>query len=412
MKRVVITGIECITPGGIGIEETWDTLVCGRSGIQTLTRFDTSAFPVKFGGEVKNFDPQKWLSPADVKKYDLSALFVLAAAELAIESSNLDLDREDATRIGVIIGSGIGGINEIEVQHSRLLERGPGRVSPYFIPKLMMNALSGVVSIRYGFQGPNFVTASACASGAHAYGLAFKTIKYGEADIVFTGGGESALTPLGLAGFCALKSLSMRNDQPEKASRPFDLKRDGFVISEGAGVLIFEEHEHAKKRGAKIYAEVFGFGMTGDAHHITAPVPDGSGAARAMELALEEGKIPKESVAYINAHGTSTPLNDVMETRAIKRVFGSQAKKLAISSSKSMLGHLLGASGGVELAITALSVDRGIVHPTANYEYPDPECDLDYIPEGARDLNVEVALSNSFGFGGHNTSIAIGKCRS
>ncbi|MBI1851594.1 MAG: beta-ketoacyl-ACP synthase II [Planctomycetes bacterium] len=410
-RRVVITGLGTVTCLGYEKETVWSSLVAGRTGIARISRFDTTGFDVTFGGEVKDFDPVKWLPAHEVKHHDLVAQFVIAAGDLCVKDAGIDFPKEDTTRIGVILGSGIGGIGEIETQHERLMKRGPSRVSPYLVPKLMMNAISGQLSIRYGLRGPNYVTASACASSAHALGAALRAIQYDEADAVLTGGSEAALTPLGLAGFCALRGLSTRNDQPERASRPFDKNRDGFVMGEGSGILLFEELEHAKKRGARMYAEVYGFGMSADAHHITAPAPDGEGAARAMNLALKDGALNPSDVDYVNAHGTSTPLNDVVETRAIKHVFGSHAKKLAISSSKSMIGHLLGASGAVELAITALSIERGTVHPTINYETPDPECDLDYVPNEARELAVRAAISNSLGFGGHNATIAVGRVR-
>jgi 3-oxoacyl-[acyl-carrier-protein] synthase II len=410
-RRVVITGLGTITCVGHEKDSVWSALVAGRTGIGPITRFDTAEFDVKFGGEVKAFDPTKWLPAHEVKHHDLVVQFAIAAGDLCVADSGIDFAKEDSARIGVILGSGIGGIGEIETQHERLMKRGPSRVSPYLVPKLMMNAISGQISIRYGLRGPNYVTASACASSAHALGAALRAIQYDEADMVVTGGSEAALTPLGLAGFCALRGLSTRNDAPERASRPFDKDRDGFVMGEGAGILLFEELGHAKKRGARIYAEVLGFGMSGDAHHITAPAPDGEGAARAMALALRDGGLQPTDVDYVNAHGTSTPLNDVIETRAIKHVFGPHAKKLAISSSKSMIGHLLGASGAVELAITAQSIERGMVHPTINYENPDPECDLDYVPNEARELSVRAAISNSLGFGGHNATLALGRLR-
>ncbi len=408
-RRVVITGVGAITSIGSEKEEIWRNLVSGKNGVSAISRFDASAFDVNFGGEIKNFDPTKWLPAHEVRHHDPFTQYAIAAGDLCLSDSGIELAKEDVNRFGVILGSGIGGISEIETQHERLLKRGPSRVSPYLVPKLMMNAISGQLSIRHGLKGPNFVTASACASGAHALGMALKLVQIGDADLVMTGGSEAALTPLGLAGFCALKGLSTRKEQPERASRPFDRERDGFVMGEGAGMLIFEELEHARKRRAHVYAEVLGFGMTGDAHHITAPAPDGEGAARAMSLALRDAGLDPVNVDYVNAHGTSTPLNDAVETRAIKRVFGDHAKKLAISSSKSMIGHLLGASGAVELAFTALMVDRGIVHPTINYEFPDPECDLDYVPNEARELRVRAAISNSLGFGGHNATIAVGR---
>lgn len=408
-RRVVVTGLGAVTCLGTDLESFWDSLVAGKSGVGNIERFDSSQFDVHFAGEIKGFDPSRWIPAHEARKHDLFSLYAIAACDDAIKDAGLEPAKEDPDRVGVVLGTGIGGINEMESQHQRLTERGPGKVSPFLIPKMMCNAMAGQLSIRHGFRGPSFVTGSACASGAHAIGLALRSIQFGEADVILTGGSESAITPLGLAGFCALKALSTRNDAPQRASRPFDKDRDGFVMGEGAGMLVFEELEHAKRRGARIYAEVLGFGQTSDAYHITAPSPGGEGAANAMRRALDDAKLPLDAVDYVNAHGTSTPLNDQIETTAIKAVFGPSAKRLAISSTKSMIGHLLGASGSVELVVTALSVQRGVAHPTINQETRDPACDLDYVPNSARDLRIRAALSNSLGFGGHNVSLAIGR---
>jgi len=406
-RRVVITGLGAICSLGSRVSEIWKSLVAGKSGISTIERFDTSDFPVHIGSEVADFDPTKWMTPREARSLDRFTQLGVAAAVECVTDSGVALDEEDPYRVGVILGSGIGGISEIEAQHAKLIQRGPGRVSPFLVPKMMGNAVSGVISIRYGLKGINYVAVSACASGLNGIAAALRTIQYGDADLVVTGGSEAALGPLGLAGFCSARALSRRNDDPERASRPFDRERDGFVMSEGAGVLLLEEYEHARKRDAKIYAEVAGCGNTGDAHHITAPHPEGSGAAKAMELALQDGGIDPDEVEYVNAHGTSTELNDKIETAAIKSVFGDRARKLAVSSTKSMIGHMLGASGGFETVVTALSVHEGTLHPTINQEVPDPECDLDYVPNTAREATVRCAITNSFGFGGHNACIAL-----
>ncbi len=408
-RRVVITGVGVACSLGFRKDDVWDRLVAGTSGVSTIENFDTTDFAVHIGAEIKNFDPTQWMTPREAKGYDRFSQFGVAAAEECVQDSGIDFSKVDPYRVGVLIGTGIGGITEIETQHEKLVTRGPSRVSPFLVPKMMGNAVSGVISMRYGLQGINYVAMSACASGSNAIGAALRTIQFGDADVVVTGGSEAALGPLGLAGFCSARALSRRNDDPTKASRPFDKDRDGFVMSEGAGILMFEEYEHAKARGAHIYCEVCGSGMSGDAHHITAPHPEGVGAAKAMELALADGGIPIDEVDYVNAHGTSTELNDKIETSAIKRVFGDRAKKLAVSSTKSMIGHMLGASGGFESVAVALTIDRGVVHPTINYETPDPDCDLDYVPNTAREMPVRYAISNSFGFGGHNACIAFGK---
>ncbi|MEW6354730.1 MAG: beta-ketoacyl-ACP synthase II [Planctomycetota bacterium] len=408
-RRVVITGVGAVTAFGDEKETLWNALCEGRSGISNITSFDTTAFDVKFAGEIKDFDPGKFLDRKAVRHLDRFAQLAVAAADLAIKDSGLDVAKVDALRVGVVVGSGIGGLTEIESQHSMLIERGPSRVSPFMIPKLMVNAAAGQISIRHGLRGPNTAVATACASGANALGDAFKIIQRGDADIAISGGSEAAVTPMGLSGFSQMRAISRRNDAPQKASRPFDKDRDGFVMAEGAGILVLEELEYAKKRGARIYAEFLGYGMSGDAWNITAPDPDGQGAARAMKAALDDAGLAPEQVDYINAHGTSTPLNDAIETKSIRHVFNNHADKLAVSSTKSMLGHMLGASGGVELVICALVAERGVVPPTTNYETPDPECDLDYVPNQAREMSPKIIMSNSFGFGGHNASLIIGK---
>jgi 3-oxoacyl-[acyl-carrier-protein] synthase II len=410
-KRVVITGLGGLTSLGIGIEKTWEGLIQGRSGIGPVSRFDASAFATRFAGECREYDAANFFPKVESKKLDIFTQYAVLAADEALKDARIDLDACDRDRVGCIMGSGIGGINELESMHSVYLEKGASRISPHFIPKLMVNAMSGVISIRHGLRGTNFVTGSACASAGHAIGMALRALQYGEQDVILTGGSETAITPLGLGGFCALRALSTRNEDPEGASRPFDKDRDGFVLGEGAAIAVLEEFEHARRRDATIYAEVLGFGSSADAFHITAPKEDGLGPARAMKLALDDGRIPLEQVDYINAHGTSTPYNDAIETRAIKGVFGPHAKKLAVSSTKSMIGHLLGASAAVEFAVTAKTVYHNVVHPTRNLQNPDPECDLDYVPGSARDRNVRFALSNSLGFGGHNVSLLLGKVR-
>lgn len=408
-RRVVITGVGAITALGNDARTTFAGLLEGRSGVGPITRWDTKDFATKFAAEIKDFDPATVLPAHEARKLDPFVLYAMAAAKECLADSGIDVARTDRTRFGAIIGVGIGGLTDIEAQHNILLERGPRRINPFFIPKIMMNAAAGQISIQHGLQGPNYATASACASSAHALGLAMKTIRWDEADIMLAGGSEATITTLGIGGFNALKALSTRNDDPQKASRPFDRDRDGFVMGEGAGCLVLEEFEHARRRGARIYAELKGFGMSADAHHITAPAPEGEGARRSMEMALRDGKVAPGEVQYVNAHGTSTPINDPLETAAMKGAFGEHARKLAISSSKSMIGHILGGSGAVEAVITTLSVEKGVVHPTINLENPDPECDLDYIPGAARQLVVRNAISNSLGFGGHNATILIGR---
>lgn len=407
-RRVVLTGLGTVNPLSHNVSDYWQGLLAGRSGIGPIRQFDTSAYKVHFGGEVKDFAPEKYIEPKLARRLDRFVHFALVAAKEAVRDSGLDFSKEDPFRCGVIIGSGIGGLSEFEEQHDRYREGGPGRISPFVIPKMIANSASGTISIEFGLAGPNTTVATACASAAHSIADALRAIQYDQADIMLTGGSEAGITPMGLGGFCAARALSQRNDDPQRASRPFDKDRDGFVLSEGAGIVVLEELEHARKRGATIYAELLGSGNTADAHHITAPHPDGLGAARAMELALRDAHLNIDDIGYINAHGTSTELGDIAETKAIKRVFGEHAKKLAVSSTKSMIGHLLGASGGVELIATVLSLKHGVLHPTINYQTPDPDCDLDYVPNQAREVRVRYALSNSFGFGGHNCSLAAG----
>jgi len=410
-RRVVITGLGAVTSVGRNKDDLWAAVCEGRSGVSTVTKFDMADFEVRIASWIPDFDPASLIPPREARRIDRYAQFAIVAADEAIRDSGLDLEREEPSRCAVVVGTGIGGLEEIEEQKTRLIQRGPGRVSPFLIPKMMANSAAGLLAIRFGFKGPSAAVSTACASANHAMGDAYLQVASGLADIALTGGTEATITPLGFAGFIACKALSRRNDEPQRASRPFDRERDGFVMGEGAGMLVFEELEHARARGANIYAEILGFSATTDAHHITAPDPEGTGAALAMTLALREAGLRPSDVAYINAHGTSTPLNDAMETRAIKRTFGDHARKVAISSTKSMIGHLLGASGGAEMVVTALTVARGVITPTINYENPDPECDLDYVPNAAREADVPVAMCNSFGFGGHNASIVLGKLR-
>ncbi len=408
MKKVVVTGIGLVTPIGNDVKTTWENLINGVCGVGKISYFDTSSFDTQIGAEVKNFNLEN-IHPKEKRKMDLFVQFALKATEEAIKDSGIDLEKEEKDRIGVIVGAGIGGLRIIEQQHEILLKNGPNRVSPFLIPMLIPDIAAGHISIQYGFKGVNFCTVSACASGAHALAIALNLIRNGIVDVIIAGGTESCITPLGLAGFCSMKALSTRNDEPEKASRPFDKERDGFVMGEGAGIVILESLEHAKKRGAKIYCEFIGAGMSCDAYHITAPDPDGYGAYLSMKYALEDAGINPDEVDYINAHGTSTPLNDKSETFAIKKVLGEKAYKTPVSSIKSMIGHLLGAAGAVEFISTCLTIKEGIIPPTINYEYPDPECDLDYVPNKARKANVKVAISNSFGFGGHNVCLVLKK---
>jgi 3-oxoacyl-[acyl-carrier-protein] synthase II len=389
------------------VEPQWGRICEGESGISNIEHFDASEFAVRIAGEIKNWDPTRWIEKRDVKKNDPFAQYAIAASDAAIADSGMDLDKVDRNRFGVILGAGIGGFQTFEEQHSRLLEKGPGKASPFYVPKLMLNAAPGQISIRHGLGGPSYACASACAASNNAIGTALRMLQYGDADMIMTGGSEAAIVPSSMAGFIALRALSKRNDEPTRASRPFDAERDGFVMGEGCGLLLFEELEHAQARGAKIYAEVAGYGATGDAFHITAPHETGDGAMRSMQAAIADAGLNPDDVDYVNAHGTSTELNDKIETLALHRTFGDHAAKLAISSTKSMIGHLLGASGGAELVVTALAVQNQVAPPTANLENPDPNCDLDYVPLKARDQKIRVAISNSFGFGGHNATILL-----
>jgi len=408
-RRVVITGIGLISPLGTGTDKNWQALLRGESGIASLTRFDVSRYSTRFGGEVKDFDPLLFIDRKESRKMDSFIRFGMAAAELAVADSRMAAADLQSDRAGAYVGSGIGGLGTIEENLKILWEKGPGRISPFFLVQTIINEASGQISIRFGAKGPNCANATACSTGTHALGDSFRIIARGEADIMIAGGAEAPLTPLSLAGFTAIKALSERNDEPAKASRPFDARRDGFVMGEGAGVLVLEELGRALRRDARIYAEVLGYGMTSDAFHVAAPDPTGDGAARVMRRAIEDAGISPEDVQYINAHGTSTPLNDKTETMAIKRVFGDQARQLAVNSTKSMTGHLLGAAGGLEAGITALALFNQVMPPTINYEFPDPECDLDYVPNAARKAGIVHAISNSFGFGGTNAALVLKK---
>jgi len=408
-RRVVVTGQGVMCPLGTDVEEFWKRLIAGESGIGPVTRFDTTGFDTRFAGEVRDFHPERYMDRKDIRRADLFVQFAVAASAEAVKQAAIRDGAVDPDRFGVIVGSGIGGIATFEEQHRTLLEKGPGRVSPFFIPMMISDMASGQVSIVFGAKGPNYCTVSACSSGAHAIGEALRIIQGNEADVMITGGAEAPVTPVSFAGFCSMKAMSTRNDEPTRASRPFDSQRDGFVMGEGAGILILEELEHAKRRGARILAEVVGYGATGDAHHMTAPAPEGEGAARAMRAAIHDSCHPAESFGYVNAHGTSTPLNDKFETQAIKSVFGEHARKIAVSSTKSMTGHLLGAAGGLETIICVLALERQILPPTINYENPDPDCDLDYVPNKARSVDLRTALSNSLGFGGHNVTLALSR---
>ncbi|MBP8304814.1 MAG: beta-ketoacyl-ACP synthase II [Phycisphaerae bacterium] len=410
-RRVVITGLGCVTALGESVDLVFESLCAGKSGVSTIESFDTAAYPVHFAGEIKTFDVTQYVEKRESRRMDRFAQYAVAAATQAVRDSGLDLATEDPHRIGSIVGTGIGGIKEIEEEHLKLLDKGPSKVSPFCVPRLMANAASGNIAIQFRLRGPNFCVSSACASGNHSIGEAFCNIAYGRSDVQVTGGSEAAVTPIGLASFCAARSLSTRNDNPPAASRPFDKNRDGFVLAEGSGIVILEELEHAKRRGARIYAELLGYGATDDGYHITAPLPDGTGAAKAMEIALADAGLKPERVDYINAHGTGTELNDVAETTAIRTVFGTHAPKLAISSTKSCLGHMLGATAAVELIACVMTLNKGIIPPTINLDDPDPACgpDLDFVPLKARQRAVRVALSNSLGFGGHNSCIIVGK---
>jgi len=407
MVRVVITGLGVVAPNGIGIENFWQNIVNGVSGIGPITRFDASRHDTRIAGEVKGFDPLQWLEKKEARKMDLFIHYAVAAAQMVYDDSGLKVTEDNRERIGVFVGTGMGGIPALEESHRVLLEKGPGRISAFFIPSIITNMASGQISMRFGMKGPNSCVCTACATGNHAIGDSFRIIQRGEADVMLAGGSEAVITPLTIGGFCSMKALSTRNDEPTRASRPFDKARDGFVMGEGAGLMVLEELEHAKRRNARIYAEIVGYGMSADAYHITQPAPDG--AVRSMRLALKDAKVTPSQVDYINAHGTSTPAGDVNETVAVKTVFNEHARRLPVSSTKSMTGHLLGAAGGIESVITVLAVTRGILPPTINYETPDPECDLDYVPNTARRAEVRYALTNSFGFGGTNASLLFKK---
>jgi len=410
--RAVVTGIGVISPVGNSFELFWESLLAGRSGVGHVTRFDVSDYPSKIAGEIKDFDGSQHIDKKELRRMDLAEQYAVAASDQAIKDSGLDLGSVDPDRCGVVIGSGIGGISTFEKQHGVLMRSGPSRVSPFFIPMMIVDMCAGLVSIRYGFRGPNYATVSACASSANAVSDAFRIIQRGEADIMITGGSEATITPTSLAGFCQAKALSTRNDEPQRASRPFDKHRDGFVMGEGAGILVLEAYNYAVARGARIYGEVLGSGMSADAYHITAPHPEGYGARRAMELALEDAGISPHQIDYINTHGTATNLGDIAETKAIKDVLGEHAYHIPCNSTKSMTGHMLGSSGAIELAASLMSIKQEVVHPTINLDYPDPECDLDYVPSQKRKWKINYALSNSFGFGGHNVSLVVGKANS
>jgi 3-oxoacyl-[acyl-carrier-protein] synthase II len=404
--RVVVTGLGVVTPLGHDIETFWKNIIDGQCGIDKITLFDASAYDCQIAAEVKNFEPgPAFPSSKEVRRTDRFAQFGVAAAFGALLDSGLDLEKADRDHIGVIIGSGIGGLNTVEEQHKILLAKGPGRLSPFMIPMLILNMASGLFSMFFKLRGPNLATCSACATSTHAIGEAWRTIKMGDAKVMFAGGTEATIVPLGIGGFCAMRAMSTRNDEPKRSSRPFDLARDGFVMGEGAGVIVLEELEHAKARGARIYCEVLGYGNTADATHVTAPAPEGEGAARCMEMALRSARLNPGDISYINAHGTSTPQGDLCETQAIKKIFGSHARKLVVSSTKGATGHMLGAAGAVEMAICAKAIRQNVVPPTINLDNPDPECDLDYVPHSAREMKVDAIINNSFGFGGHNASI-------
>lgn len=406
-RRVVITGMGVVSPIGIGVKEFEEGIFSGKNGIKKITHFDTSSYKSRIGGEITNLNVGDYLSPKDIRRMDRFTQFGMIAAIEAIEQAGLNVNSKNSEKIGVLVGSGVGGLQTVEREKAVLMEKGPQRVSPFLVPMLITNIASAYIAIKYGFRGPNLSISTACATGTHAIGEAFRMIQRGEADAMVAGGAEAAITPLGLAGFCAMRALSTRNDEPERASRPFDRERDGFVIGEGAGILILEELEFARKRGANIWAEVIGFGMSSDAYHITQPVADGRGIRIAMENALKDAKVNLQDVDYINAHGTSTPLNDRVETKSIKDLFKDRAYEIPVSSTKSMTGHLLGATGGVEAIACILAIQRKRVPPTINYEFPDPDCDLDYVPNEAREVDVRIAMSNSMGFGGHNATIVI-----
>ena len=412
-RRVVITGLGVVSPVGNTVKDFWSSLASGKGGAARLTAFDHTPFSCKIAAEVKDFDPSGYINAKDQRRLDPFVQFGLVAAKDAVTHSGLNLEKEDKNRIGVMVGSGIGGLHTIEREHAEYIKRGPekgaSRITPFLIPMLIVNMAAGQISISLGLKGPNSAVATACATGNHAIGDAYKIIQRNEAEIMLAGGAEGAITPMGFGGFCSLKALSLRNDEPEKASRPFDKERNGFLMAEGAGIIVLEEYEHARKRGADIYCEIIGYGMSADAYHMTAPDPSGDGARRCMQECLKSGGINTEDVDYINAHGTSTQLNDKIETLAIKKLFGNHAKKVAISSTKSMTGHMLGAAGGAEMIACAMAIKEGLIPPTINYEYPDPECDLDYVPNKARKQDIKTAITNSLGFGGHNATLAVRK---
>jgi len=408
-RRVVVTGIGAITPIGTGVEEFWKALREGKNGISKIESYDASAFTTQIAGEIKEFEAADYMDKKDARRMDRFSHFAVAAAKIALADSNIDTEKVDMNRFGVILGCGIGGIHTLEKEHEKLLNKGPGRVSPFLVPMMITNIASGYVSIHTGAKGPNTTVVTACASATNAIGDAYRTIQYGDADLMFTGGTEASISPFGMAGFCTMKAMSTNNDAPATASRPFDKDRNGFVMGEGSGMLVLEELEHAKARGAKIYAEVVGYGMSADAYHITSPAPGGEGAARSITNAIKDAGVEPTDVEYFNAHGTSTPYNDKFETMALKSVFGDHAYKLAVNSTKSMTGHLLGAAGAVEAIACIQAVRENFVHPTINYTTPDPECDLDYVPNVGREMEVNYAMSNSLGFGGHNATIMIKK---
>ncbi|MFO0063755.1 MAG: beta-ketoacyl-ACP synthase II [Planctomyces sp.] len=412
-RRVVVTGLGVVTPLGCELDDVWDAVCRGESGVGTVERFDCRDFKVRFGGEIRQFDATKYLQldVRDLRRADRFSQFAMVAAEKAVAQAAIDFSSGDPYRYGVLVGSGIGGLDEIELQHSVLFDRGPDRISPFMIPKLIINAASGNLSVRWKLRGPNTSVCTACASGTNAIGDAFRMIQYGMADVMVTGGTEAALTPMGIAGFARMGALSVRNDAPQEASRPFDVDRDGFVLSEGAGIMVLEELEFARRRGARILAEVCGYGLSSDATHLTSPDPQGTGAARAIQAAITDAGLKPDDIDYINAHGTSTPLGDVAETNAIRTVFGQHADALAVSSTKSQLGHLLGASGGVESVFCVQALERQVAPPTINLDHPDPQCDLDYVPHEPRRMRIRCAMKNSFGFGGHNACLIFRECR-
>ena len=408
-RRVVITGMGAITPVGLNVDEMWQSMLAGKSGADLITKFDTSEFVTKFAAEIKGFDPLNHFEKKELRRLDAYTQYALVSAREAVKSSEIDFEKEDKTRIGVIVGSGIGGMMSFETEMRKLIEKGPKRISPFFIPQMISDIAAGQISIEFGLKGPNYATVSACATSGHAVGAAFETVKRGDADLMVCGGSEAAITPMGIGGFNSMKAISTRNDDPATASRPFDLNRDGFVMGEGAGIVIVEDLDHAIKRNAKIFAEIVGIGFTADAYHLTAPAPEGEGAVRAMKQCIADGNLTIEDIQYVNAHGTSTPFNDKNETAAIKTVFGELAKEISISSTKSMTGHLLGSAGAVEGIVCVLAIKSNTIPPTINYQTPDPECDLNYTPNIPQNREVTAAISNTFGFGGHNACLSFKK---